>query len=685
LTDFADFEISLRRRDGTNYSVETRYTPPGSDADIRSDKPMSATFDLEALQVMIVDPVEYGKMLAESLFADPNFKTTFSDARKSAQSQQVSLRVRLLVGLSAPELNTVYWEALRDPDDHLTLFTSENILFSRYLSSSDWRPVKLRPQGTLRALVAVSNPSNLENYKLAPVDVAGEVSRAKETFGSVPVTALGDDENCTLNMIMKKLREGYDILYLAAHGTVVPNKELGINEPRIWLQAEDGTAAITPASEVVARMKELQQQPRLVVLASCQSAGKGNGNVLQAFGPQLAQAGVPAVIAMQGNISMESVKKFMPTFFDELQKDGQIDRALTVARGTIREAHDFWMPVLFMRLRSGKIWYVPGVGDEGEFEKWTAILNGINSKTCTPILGPNLYEPMIGYWRDMAAHMAEEYGFPLSNYYRDALPQVTQYLSVTQDPTTLNDTFTKNIRTSIQSRWGDDLSNDMKKPNVDVQALISFIGKKLREIDPFEQHKVLASLKLPIYVTTNYDNLMEDALKELGLKPKMEICPWSDRFYVDEPSVFEDGTYTPSPDEPLVYHLFGHFKYPDSMVLTEDDYFEFLRGATSNKDLIPSKVRSGLTKAVTLYTGFQLDDWAFRILFRAMMNPESAKIRERFSHVGVQVDLDETRFINPRRARKYLESYFGASKISIFWGNSADFLAELSRRYQPVA
>lgn len=685
MTDFADFEISLRRRDGTTYSIETRYTPSGSDADIRSDKPMSATFDLETLQVMIVDPVEYGNMLAESLFADQNFKTAFSDARKGAQTQQVPLRVRLLIGLSAPELNTVYWEALRDPDEKSPLFTSENILFSRYLSSSDWRPVKLRPQGTLRALVAVSNPSNLENYKLAPVDVAGEVERAKETFGAVPITALGDDENCTLNIIMKKLREGYDILYLAAHGTVVPNKELGISEPRIWLQAEDGSAAITPASELVTRMKELQQQPRLVVLASCQSAGKGNGNVLQAIGPQLAQAGIPAVIAMQGNISMDSVKKIMPAFFEELQKDGQIDRALTVARGTIREAHDFWMPVLFMRLRSGKIWYVPGVGDEGEFEKWTAILNGINSRQCTPILGTALYEPFIGLWRDLAARMADEYGFPLSSHYHDALPQVTQYLYVTQDPTTLISTFTKNIRVSIQSRWGDELSDDMKKPNVDMQALISFVGKKLREIDPFEPHKVLASFKLPIYITTNYDNLMEDALKELGLKPKMEICPWSDRFYVEEPSVFEEGTYIPSAEEPLVYHLFGHFKYPDSMVLTEDDYFEFLRGVTSNKGLIPPKVRSALTSAVTLFAGFQLEDWAFRVFFRAMMNPETARIRERFSHVGVQVELDETRFINPKRARKYLESYFGASKISIFWGNSADFLAELSRRFQAAA
>ena len=71
------------------------------------------------------------------------------------------------------------------------------------------------------------------------------------------------------------------------------------------------------------------------------------------MGPRLAEAGVPAVLAMQGDISMETVSRFMPTFFHELQRDGQIDRAMAAARGAIRDRHDWWAPALFMRLRSG--------------------------------------------------------------------------------------------------------------------------------------------------------------------------------------------------------------------------------------------------------------------------------------------------------------------------------------------
>jgi len=238
------------------------------------------------------------------------------------------------------------------------------------------------------------------------------------------------------------------------------------------------------------------------------------------------------------------------------------------------------------------------------------------------------------------------------------------------------------FRKGIQARFGSGLSKELHADSADLQALLLAAGQLLRKKEISEQHKVLASLKLPIYITTNADNLMADALKEAGVDPKVEICPWSDRFYTE--SVFEGG-YNPTPEQPLVYHLFGHLSVPDSMVITEDDYFDFLRGVTSNKDLIPPRVRSALTNAATMFLGFQLDDWVFRIFFHSMINPETSKMRARYSHIGVQVELDETRNISPKRARKYLEKYFGDSEITIFWGSSGDFLAELNKRWKPAA
>src|SRR5262249_52278797 len=81
-------------------------------------------------------------------------------------------------------------------------------------------------------------------------------------------------------------------------------------------------------------------KPRLVVLASCQGAGTGAGEApagpgaLAALGPRLVGAGIPAVVAMQGDVSMGTVRVFMPAFFEALRpQNGLVDRAPAAARG----------------------------------------------------------------------------------------------------------------------------------------------------------------------------------------------------------------------------------------------------------------------------------------------------------------------------------------------------------------
>ena len=111
---------------------------------------------------------------------DPNVQSAFDQARSSSQSLNLPLRLRLLIGPSAPELHSLRWETLRDTQDDSPLFTGENLVFSRYLSSLDWRPIRLRPKGDLQALVVIANPSNLSDFNLAPIDIDGELQRAQQ-------------------------------------------------------------------------------------------------------------------------------------------------------------------------------------------------------------------------------------------------------------------------------------------------------------------------------------------------------------------------------------------------------------------------------------------------------------------------------------------------------------------------
>lgn len=677
MTEIADLELGLHQREAGQFNVEMRFSQPGSDVDIGigQGNPAVVQFDFDALQKNAENASAYGSCLSQGLFADKDVLAAFSKARSVAQNAKLPLRVRLLIGPTAPQLNSLYWESLLDPEnDKATLFTGEQVYLSRYLSSMDWRPVKLRAKGDLKALVAIANPAGLKDFELADVDVAGELSRAKTGLGDIPVTALPAKagEHCSIQGIIDQLRQGYDILYIVAHGSFVKD------EPWLWLEDEQGGIARVSGYDLATRIRELDNQPRLIVLASCQSAGKGAGPALQALGPKLAEGGVPAVVAMQGSVSMDTVAKFMPVFFTELQKDGRIDRAMSVARGAVRDQSDFWMPVLFMRLRSGRIWYVPGFGEEGgDFKKWPALLASVQTGECTPILGSGLYEPLYGSSRDLAVGLAEKYHYPLSPQSREALPQVTQYLSIDQSTSTLRFALNEMIRRNIQTRFAAQLPDVMKSDSASVLDLITFGGREMRKNDPSEQHRVLAELKLPIYITTNHDSLIFDALKDAGADPVLEVCPWSDRF--DAPSIYtKEPEYVPDAKRPLVYHLFGHFSIPDSLVLTEDDHFQFLIGMTKNRDLIPKKVLRVLADSALLFLGFQLDDWAFRIFFRSIMDLQGGGRRSKYAHIGVQVDPDEIRNIDPQGARLYLEDYFQDDSISIYWGQSTDFLHELA-------
>jgi hypothetical protein len=695
MSGYADLEIGLHKHSNVGYAVDFRYLQPDSDADIRlgqQGNPAQAVFNFPELLSLAYDPIRYGEALTSQLFADDSVKSSFAQVIASAQSLNTPLRIRLLIGPSAPELQTLLWETLRDPLDGSPLCTNQNILFSRYLSSLDWRPVRLRPKDQLKALVVASNPSNLSSFGLDPVDIPGELNRALTALGDIQTLTIPDQSGSlkpTINNVIQHLQnETADILYLVCHGVFAKD------ESWIWLEDQEGKAARISGSELVTRLKELPSRPRLIVLASCQSAGKEisaispelsskTGGPLAALGPRLAEAGIPAVIAMQGNISMQTITAFMPIFFKELQLDGQIDRAMAAARGAVRHRPDYWLPALFMRLKSGRVWYVPGFSDDRQgFEKWPALMKRITKGQCTPIIGPGLIEPLLGSQREIARRWAERYHYPLAPHERESLPQVAQYLAINQDSSFPLDELEEYLKQEICTQFCDDLPPELQTKNSSLTKIVDAIGSKRWANNPSDPHRVLAQLPLPIYITTNVDNLLVSALKEAGRDPQVMICPWNEYIEQYETIYDREPDYHPTVSRPLVYHLFGKMDEPDSIVLTEDNYFKFLIGVTGNKDLIPSAVRRALADTALLFLGFQMDEWNFRVLFHGILSQQGSSRRDRYSHIAAQIEPEEGRILEPERARRYLESYyFNDAYISIFWGSADDFVNELWRNW----
>jgi hypothetical protein len=358
---FPELEIGLRPHERDVFALTLRFQHPESAAELRlASAEALVRIDRAALQSVALQPEQYGAMLSTALFADPATRTAFAQARSAAAALQTALRVRLVVEAGPDAPDDLRWELLRDPERDVPLTTDEQILFSRFLAGDDWRPVRLAPRPALRALVVIANPSDLGDYapggrQLAPIDVAAELARARTALGDIPIMALAEPGQPTLERMLATLRDGYDMLYLVAHGA------LAAGAPRLWLEDDQGLSAIVAGEALVTRLRELRRTPLLVVLASCQSAGgpepaSMDQGALAALGPRLAAAGVPAVVAMQGNITQATLARFLPVLITEVRRDGQIDRAVAVARGAVRDRADWWAPVLFLRLRDGRLW-----------------------------------------------------------------------------------------------------------------------------------------------------------------------------------------------------------------------------------------------------------------------------------------------------------------------------------------
>ena len=724
MAKYAELEIALRRREAGGYPVEMRFMAADSDSDERIPASGSAFADIDPKKVQVLEPGDYGKALGKALFADARIRQGMSDARASVKTlEDGALRVRLYIDAGAEELHRIHWETLCDADG-ATLFNGDQVLLSRYLASSNWRPV--RGKTDLKALVVVANPPGLSSAsdpeqfdpdkpdnavpKLAPVDVAKERARAEAGLQKagidVKTLATGASDSlgpATSDNILNQLENGFDILYLVCHGALMKD-----GQARLYL--EEG---LVDGSKLIERIRHSRTQPRLIVLASCESAGgegKAASGTLIALGPLLVDAGIPAVIAMQGKVKMSTIAKFMPAFFGALAKEGgQIDRAMGVARDRAANADcdDYWMPALFMRLRTGRLWYVPGLssGTSGQTDKqiWDRIKEAILTQRFTPIIGPGVLESLIGSTRDLAKEMAGNQ-FPFASYSREDLPTVAQYMAVYMGlPLTAKVSLARQVARKLRGQTGLDPE---KMEN--VSRILSAAGKTEREANSLDPHKVLASRPFSIYLTTNPDSLMEDALREAGKNPRSDFSRWNKDPSFDllnfnqYPRILErEPKYVPNVDNPLVYHLFGQFDLPapmpgapelppgarteagfGSMVLTEDDFFNYLLSIGSKadaKDLEPRPVGTALTSNSLLFLGFRLDDWSFRVLLRSIFNKEGSGARDVGGDkarpcVGAQIQPEEDRVPQPAMASKYFEQYLQKSKIDIFWGNTAEFI-----------
>ena len=240
---------------------------------------------------------------------------------------------------------------------------------------------------------------------------------------------------------------------------------------------------------------------------------------------------------------------------------------------------------------------------------WKVLLERIKRGKCTPFLGGEASMGSIPRSSTIARELAAESGYPMED--SDNLPRVAQFIATTADPFRPREMIVERYERAVQ-------------PDFKAQD---------------EPHRMLAELPLPVYVTTDYDSNMTDALSTLATKdPRRELCRWWGDSR-DQPSIFDSG-YEPTVANPVVFHLHGHIETPESMVVTEDDYLDFLAVSREPK-VIPPRIERAFTEAWLLFLGYRLDDLEFRVLLRSLLT--SLKNNRYKKHVSVQlVQMPET-------------------------------------------
>ncbi len=251
MTEYADLTIELSRPAENLYWVELSFSQPDGQTE-QAPTQGPAHLDFNLLRAANLDPGAYGRALKEALFHDEELKSFTRQCLANAAGAQQELRVRVLIDRSAVELHNLRWETLRDLDDQDFLAVNANLPFSRFLHSADWARMELRSRGELRALVCIANPQELKNglplgaFRLAEVDVSGEVERASQALNGLKVdllvrqasTAADDASLPTFENLRRSLQqspdhEPYDIFYLVCHGALLPDDpEIGSDRAR---------------------------------------------------------------------------------------------------------------------------------------------------------------------------------------------------------------------------------------------------------------------------------------------------------------------------------------------------------------------------------------------------------------------------------------------------------------------
>jgi hypothetical protein len=292
----------------------------------------------------------FGGRLFAAVFTD-QVQQCFGRSLDAARHQQAGLRLRLRV--SGP-LADLPWEYLFDPQSKRFLSYSTTTPIVRYLDLP-YQIAPLAVQPPLNVLIMIASPRDH-----AVLDVEGEWRKVEVALsdlvhrGLVTLTRL---EQATLPVLQRQLRRNnYHVFHFIGHGGFDNQTESGV----LLLEDERGLSRRVSGHQLGALLYD-HQSLRLALLNACEGARTMRNDPFAGVAQNSVQQGIPAVIAMQFEITDEAAVTLAHEFYGALADGYPVDAALAEARKAIfAQGNDIeWgTPVLFLRAPDGQIFDV---------------------------------------------------------------------------------------------------------------------------------------------------------------------------------------------------------------------------------------------------------------------------------------------------------------------------------------
>ncbi|MBI4870769.1 MAG: CHAT domain-containing protein, partial [Candidatus Riflebacteria bacterium] len=299
---------------------------------------------------------DFGGRLFDAVFAE-QVGLCLQSAVMTSRSMGQKLRLRLCV---APGLAELPWELLyRRTDGSFLALSTDNPLVRSLNTRQPVQAVAVEPP--LRMLVVIASPEGPPS-----LDVQAEEERIRQALelqsdlGAITLEFIRGPD--TYSQLHHRLAgppgsHGVHILHFIGHGAYDTYDGEGVlvgedpqRQPRVL------------SAQVLKELLRLHASLRLVVLNSCDGARSEAGDLFAGVAAKLVAGGVPAVVAMQNEVTDKTAVSFTQGFYTAVARGDPVDEAMTSARLEIKAARhgsfEWCTPVLFLNAPDGELFTV---------------------------------------------------------------------------------------------------------------------------------------------------------------------------------------------------------------------------------------------------------------------------------------------------------------------------------------